>query len=123
MNGFLNYESDQFVFALFTGGAWTLHFRGSRFLGSAFKVQGKQPLQNLIVREINRPVVGSGNGGIEFLVGEVQPSGALVVELCECAILEFRGAISITRFKARKAHSADGILVRVDHITGPRAVC
>ena len=47
---------------LFAGGLGFVEFGCLLLLGGAFKVQGKQPLQKLLVREINRPAVGSGTG-------------------------------------------------------------
>jgi hypothetical protein len=58
----------------------------------------------LLVAQIGGEAVGGGNGGVEFLVGVVKPGGALVVEFCERAILEFRGAIGVARLKARIAN-------------------
>jgi hypothetical protein len=55
---------------------------------SALLVELEQPLQDLLVREIDRPAVGLGHGGIQIAVRIVEPRGALVVEIGERALLE-----------------------------------
>ena len=83
---------DQFVIVLRAGWFWLLDLGGLGFRGSAFEVQGKQVLQDLFVCKIGGPAVGGGHGGIQFLMGEVQPGGALVVEVREGALPQVRVA-------------------------------
>ena len=59
------------------------HPYGLGFLFGAVKVQGEEPFQELFIVQIGGPAVGGGDGGVEFLVGEVEPGGALVVRVCE----------------------------------------
>jgi hypothetical protein len=70
------------------------------FFFGTLKVQGEEPLQKLFVAQIGRPAVGGGDGGVEFLVGEVKPGGALVVEVREGARFQLGGAIGVTGFEA-----------------------
>ena len=65
------------------------------------KVQGEEPLQELLIAQISGPAVGGGDGGIEFLVRQVKPGGALVVEIRERALFQLGGAIGVAWFKAR----------------------
>ena len=53
------------------------------------KVQGEQPLQILFIAQISGPAVGGGDGGVQFLVGQVQPGGVLVVEIREGSMSGF----------------------------------
>jgi len=46
-----------------------------------FQVQGQQTGENLVVSQIIRPTVGSGNGFVQSLVGVIQPGRAGVVEV------------------------------------------
>lgn len=80
---------------------------GSGFCFGTVKVQGKQPFQDLFITEINGPAVGGGYGGIQFLVCQVKPRGALVVKVREGALPKLGSAIGVTRFKARVKHGAD----------------
>ena len=80
---------------------------GFGFLFGTLEVQGEEPLQKLFVAQISGPAVGGGDGGVEFLVGEVQPGGAFVVEVRERALFQLGGSIGIARLKARIAHRAD----------------
>ena len=59
------------------------------------------PLQNLFIAQISGPAIGGGDGGVEFLVYQVKPGGALVVKVRERALLKLGGAIGVARFKAR----------------------
>jgi hypothetical protein len=88
------------------------HFRLSHLCGFGFfcgtlKVQGEEALQNLFIAQISGPAVCGGDGGVELLVREVQPGGALVVEVGERALFQLGGAIGVARFKARVTHVAD----------------
>ena len=51
-------------------------------------------------------MVGGGDGGVEFLVGQVQPGRTLVVKVGEGALLELGGALGIAGFEAGIAHQA-----------------
>ena len=61
----------------------------------------------MFVTQISRPAVGGGDGGIEFLVRQVEPRGAFVVKIRERAFLELGGAFGVARFEARIADEAD----------------
>ena len=74
------------------------HLCGFGFSFGTRKVQGEEPLQNLFIAQISGPAVG---GGIEFLVRQVKPGGALVVEIRERALFQLGGAIGVAWFKAR----------------------
>ena len=66
-------------------------------LGS-FEVEGEQPCEDLLVRSCIRclrPAVGGEDGCIELAVGDVEPCGALVVEVGEGALLELRFADAV----------------------------
>jgi hypothetical protein len=52
------------------------------------KVERQQPREDFVVGKVGGPVVGGGDGGVEALVGEVEPGGAGVVELGERALGE-----------------------------------
>jgi hypothetical protein len=65
------------------------------------KVQGEEPLQELLIAQISGPAVGGGDGGVELLVREGKPCGALIVKVRERALLKLGGAIGVARFKAR----------------------
>jgi len=60
----------------------------------------------LVVGQIGGPAVGGGDGGVEFLVGQVQPGRTLVVKVGEGALLELGGALGIAGFEAGIAHQA-----------------
>ena len=82
------------------------HFRLGRLCGlglffGTLKVQGEEPFQDLFIAQIGGPAVGGGDGGVEFLVREVKPGGALVVEVRERALFQLGGAIGVAWFKAR----------------------
>jgi hypothetical protein len=53
------------------------------------------------------PTVSGGDGGIQFLVREVQPRGTLVVKIRARAFLQIGGALGVARFQARIADEAD----------------
>ena len=72
----------------------SLRFRlpgGGRLLlfGGAGEVEGEEVFEDLVVGEFGGPGVGGGDGGVEFLVGEVEAGGALVVEVGQGAFLKF----------------------------------
>jgi hypothetical protein len=47
---------------------------------------------DFVGREVGWPAVGGGDGCVERAVGEVEPSGALVEEVCEGAFGELDGS-------------------------------
>ncbi len=47
----------------------------------------QQPRQNVVARNVARPAVGVEHGPVEFFVGQLEPGGALVVEVGESALL------------------------------------
>ena len=49
----------------------------------------------MFVREVHRPAVGGGHGGVEVAMGVVQPRRALVVEIRERALLEDGGGVVV----------------------------
>jgi len=53
------------------------------------------------------PAVGGEDGGVEFLMGEVEPGGALVVEVGEGPLFEFPGAVGVFGDETRVADGAD----------------
>jgi len=65
-----------------------LDLGGLGFFGCTFKVQRQQQFQKLLVGEIGWPAVSGGNGGIEFLVCDVQPCRAFVVKIRERTLLK-----------------------------------
>jgi len=67
-----------------------------------FKVEGEETFEDVIVGELVGPAVGVEDGVVELLVGEVEPGGALVVQVGERALLEYgiAGAIGIEGFQA-----------------------
>src|SRR3989442_847012 len=99
--------SEHFVFSLGARTARLFHRRGFRFFGGAFKVQGEKLFEDLFVTQVGGPAVGGGNGGVEFLVREVEPRGALVVKVRERALSELGGALGVARIKARITHQTD----------------
>jgi len=92
---------NHFIRLLFTGDFRLFHLRGFGFFGGAGQVQREQVFEDLFVREIGRPAIGGGDGGIQFLVRQIEPGGALVVKVREGALFQFGGALGIARFKAR----------------------
>jgi len=72
-----------------------------------FQIECQQFGQEFIIAEPQRPAVGGEDGGVEFLVGEVEPSGALVVEVGEVPLFEFLGALVVFGNEAGIADSAD----------------
>ncbi len=89
---------------------FVLQLRSLRFLHSrfcpfgffcrAFKIQGEQLFQDLLILQIGGPAVRGSDGSIKFLVREIEPGRALVVKFSQRAVFELRGAIGIARFKA-----------------------
>jgi len=55
----------------------------------ADQVQRQQPLQNLLIRDLVRPTVRIQHRLAQLLVCQVEPGGALVVEVSEGALFEF----------------------------------
>jgi hypothetical protein len=51
------------------------------------QVESQQLLEALLVAEVGGPAIGGGDGGIEALMGQVQPGGTLVVKVGEGAFL------------------------------------
>ena len=80
---------------------------GFGFFGGAFEVEGEQTLENLSVAQVCRPTVGGGHGGIEFLVGQIQPGRALVVEVGQRPLLQLRRAVRVACLEARIANEAN----------------
>ena len=101
-----NQALDHFLWPLFTRGFGFPDFGCLLLLGGAFEVQGEQPLQDLLVGQVGGPAVGGGYGGVEFLVGQVQPGGALVVEVGQGALFELGSAIGVAGLQARIADEA-----------------
>ena len=68
---------------------WRLPLMGAaRLRGGALLIERQQSLQDLLVRQIARPAVGVEHGVVELLVRQVEPGGALVVEVGERPLLE-----------------------------------
>jgi hypothetical protein len=63
----------------------------------------------------------AANGCIQFLVDEVQPRGALVVQVGQGALFEFGCAIVVAGFEARIPDSPDTIFVGFDEVGRPRS--
>ena len=61
----------------------------------AFQIQGEEVFEELVVGEGGVPVVGGEDGGVEAAVGQVEPGGALVVEIRERALGEVLGALGV----------------------------
>ena len=76
-------------------------------LRGAFEVEGEEGGEEVVVGHGGVPVVGGEDGGVEFLVGQVEPGGALVVEVGERAFFEVRGALFVFGDDARVADGAD----------------
>ena len=74
-------------------------------LRGALQIKCQEPGEKVVVTQGNRPAVGSQDGGVEFLVGEVEPGGALVVEVGEGPLLELLGAFGILGHEPRVADS------------------
>jgi hypothetical protein len=55
-------------------------------------------------------------------VGQIEPGGALVVEVRQRALFQLGRAFGVARFKARIADSADPVSVRAVNVAPPRAV-
>src|SRR4029077_16848732 len=53
------------------------------FRRGAFEVECEEFLEKLVVGQGGVPAVGGEDGGVEAAVGEVEPGGALVVEIRE----------------------------------------
>src|SRR5438128_2202770 len=92
---------EHFALSLGARTARLFGLRGFRFFGGALQVQGEKLFENLFLAQIGGPAVGGGHGGVEFLVGQVQPRGAFVVKVREGALFQLRGAVGVARFKAR----------------------
>src|SRR5919198_2576555 len=60
--------------------------------GFALQVKRQEPLEDFLVCDVARPAVGVQHRLVKLLVGELEPGGALVVEVGEGALLEFGGA-------------------------------
>ena len=54
------------------------------------QVQGQQALQDFGVAEAGGPAVGRSYGGVQGSVGVGQPGGALVVEVGQRPLFQFR---------------------------------
>ena len=81
-------------------------FRLFFFFFGASEVEGEEAFEDLVVGKVGRPAVGGGDDGGESFVGEVQPGGALVVEIGQGALFEFGGAGGVARLKAGIANQA-----------------
>jgi hypothetical protein len=60
-----------------------------------FKIESEKAGEDFVVGEIEGPAVGGGEGGIEALVGAVEPGGADVVEVGERALGELLCALFV----------------------------
>src|SRR5688572_345649 len=56
---------------------------GNLSSAGACKVEGQQPFENLFVAEVVGPAIGGEYGVVKPFVGQVEPGGALVVEVGE----------------------------------------
>ncbi len=54
---------------------------GTSALSGALLIECEQAREDVGGGEVGRPVVGGGDGRVEFAVGEVEPRGALVVKV------------------------------------------
>jgi len=81
-------------------------FRLFFFFFGASEVEGEEAFEDLVVGKVGRSAVRGGDGGVEFFVGEVEPGGALVVEICQGALFQFCGAVGVVRFEAGIANQA-----------------
>lgn len=70
-------------------------------------IEGEQFGQELIIAQRHRSTVGGEDGGGEFLVGEVEPGGAMIVEIGEGQFFELLGAVFVFGDEARVADGAD----------------
>ena len=77
------------------------------------QIQRQQPPQDFLSRQIRRPAVGGGDGGVEFLVGQGEPGGAFVVEVGQGAFFQVLGAGGVFGDQTRVADGADAARVGV----------
>jgi len=97
-----------FLLRAFKGRFRFLDLRRLFFFLCTLQIQGQQPFQNLLVGQVGGPA--AGGGGMEFLVGEVQPCVALVVKVGECAL---PGRLACLGF--RTASSCHGTIYAPQH--------
>ena len=55
----------------------------------SFYVEMKELGQNILIAQIFRPAVGGEYGDVQFPVSVLQPRGVLVVQVRQCALLQF----------------------------------
>lgn len=58
----------------------------------ALEIEFEKFGEEVVIRDVGGPAVGREDGLVEFFVGQVEPRGALVVEVGEGAFFEFFGA-------------------------------
>jgi hypothetical protein len=76
-------------------------------LPGSFPIQSKKFFEDLLAGQAGGPGVALGDGFVEFLVGEGEPGGALVVEVGEGPLLEEEGAGIVFGNEARVADGGD----------------
>jgi len=67
---------------------------GSALLGAGV-IQGEEVDEGVVVGEVRGEAVGGGDGGVEFGVGVLEPSGAGVIEVGQGALLEDGGGFLV----------------------------
>ena len=77
------------------------------------KAVGKKAFKDFVVCQGVGPAVGGEDGGVEFLVGQCEPGGALVVEIGERAFGQFACGLVGVWHAARVADRADAARVGV----------
>ena|ERR1017187_7556954 len=101
-----------------------LFYRGpdslsSRFLRRSVQIQGQQLRQDVLVAHPRVPAVGGEDGGVELLMGQVEPGRPLVVEVRQRAFLEIGGGLVIAGDETRIADGADAVQVGVRDVASP----
>ena len=70
--------------------------------GEVRAVSGEQFVQRHVVRDVGRPAVGGGHGGVELRVRVVEPLWPGVVEVGQGPLLERGCSLLVTRYRPRR---------------------
>src|SRR4029077_10944836 len=99
---------------------------GPSALGSlarrAFEDEREEVFEELVVGQGFFPAVGGEDGGVEAAVGEVEPSGTLIVEICERPLRQVLSRFRVLGYQSWITDGADAAGVGIVNISPPGTV-